>query len=124
MSHRSSVEGIIILLNGPSSVGKTTIQKALQKQSKLPFLRVGIDTFFDALIEEPDLSNFEKEKKFDQLEVIESREKSRNTSPCGHARSHYDTVHLGMRYDLEIDTSKNSADECAGKILNIVNQRD
>lgn len=206
MSSLSLQEGLIILLNGPSSVGKTTIQKALQKQSKLTFLRVGIDTFFDALIEEPDLSNFEKTKKFDQytpqgeyirgielikdadgssivplkigpagdriiygmhraiaayakagnnlivdyilyktswlgdlleslqdckvyfigvhapLEIIESRERERNTSPCGHARSHYDIVHSGMVYDLEIDTSKNSADECARKILNIINQ--
>ena len=195
-------DGMIIILNGPSSAGKTTIQKALQKESKETFLRVGIDTFFDALIEEPDLSRFEEEGRFDQytadgeyirgiemtkdrsnhpvvtlkvgpagdriihgmhraiaayaeagnnvivdyilykpewlddlkeslrdhkvlyvgvyapLTLIEEREKKRNTSPVGHARSHFDTVHTDFYYDLEIDSETETPEQNGHKILN------
>ena len=38
------------------------------------------------------------------LEIIEEREKNRNTSPRGHARSHFDVVHKNIHYDLEIDS--------------------
>lgn len=204
MHFLSGNEGIIILLNGPSCVGKSSIQKAVQKQSSLSFLQVGIDTFFDALLEEPDLSQFQKEKKFDQytpngeyirgieytvdgdgfpivpltigpagdrvihgmhraiaayaqmgnnlivdyilykpewvedlnqalegkkiirvgvhapLEVLEQRERSRNTSPIGHSRSHYATVHTGMAYDLKIDTSLLTPEESAQRILSLI----
>ena len=198
--------GVVVVLNGASSVGKSSIQKALQKQAKEHFLRVGIDTFFDALIDEPDLSveQFQKEKRLDQytvtgeyirgieltedqegnvtvplkigpagdrimygmhralvayaaagnnlivdyilykpewaedlvknlsqtttyfikvdapLDVIEEREKKRNTSPAGHARSHYDTVHNGMNYDLELDTSTSTPEELATRILTFI----
>jgi len=201
MNHLQAGEGVVIILNGPSAAGKSSIQQALQKQAGRHFLRVGIDTFFDALIEEPDLSRFEEEKRFDQftpegeyirgveltrdsdgspivelkigpagdriiqgmhraiaayakmgnnlivdyirykpswsadlreavegvkvlyvkvhapLEVIEEREKSRNTSPPGHARSHYQTVHEGVAYDLEVDTSILTPEESAQLIL-------
>lgn len=204
MLSKNTNEGVIVILNGPSSVGKTSIQKSFQKQSNELFLRIGIDTFFDELIEEPDLSNFANDKKFDQytsqgeyirgidlifdengcpvvplkigsagdrimfgmhraiaayakagnnvivdyivykpslakdldeslskcktyfvgvhapLIVIEEREKARKTSPCGHARSHYGSVHQDLSYDLEVDTSKFSASECADKILKLI----
>ncbi|MCI5052772.1 MAG: AAA family ATPase [Simkaniaceae bacterium] len=194
----------IILLNGPSSSGKTTIQKALQEIAPESYLRIGIDTFFDALIEEPDLSSLETEGKFDQytpqgeyirgveqtkdidgkpivtlkigpagyriiqgmhraiaaycqignnlivdyilyqsewlsdlkeslkgcthhfikvdapLETIEEREIARSTSPPGHARSHYHTVHNGMEYELELNTLALTPEECARKILEIL----
>ena len=54
------------------------------------------------------------------LEVLESRERSRGTSPVGHARSHYDTVHAHGIYDLEVDTSKISAQEAAQTIKQFV----
>ena len=181
--------GTIIVLNGPSAAGKSSIQNELQKQFKPLYLKVGIDNFFDALIPNPDLSNFQETKEFSQytndgtlirrvrlqkdaagnqivplefgpagdqiifgmhhafaayasqgnnlavdyilyqsgwvtdlaealedqkvyligifapLSVLEEREKNRATSPVGHARSHYDTVHQGMVYDLELDVS-------------------
>ncbi len=180
-------KGIIVIFNGPSSAGKTTAQKKLQSISKEFFLRIGIDSFFDALIVEPDLTQFQKEGILKQytpngelirsiimtrdtddnqivpltvgsagiriihgmhnalaayadagnniivdyilydpkwildlkkvlnnytvylvgfkgpLSVIEEREKKRATSPVGHARSHYNTVHQGMKYDLIVD---------------------
>jgi chloramphenicol 3-O phosphotransferase len=180
-------KGIVVIFNGASSSGKTTAQKKLQSISKEFFLRIGIDSFFDALIAEPDLTQFHKEGILEQytssgelirsvirthdkegnqvipltigsagtriihgmhralaayadagnniivdyilydpvwiidlkkvladytvyligfkgpLSVIEERERVRATSPAGHARSHYDTVHVGIEYDLVVD---------------------
>jgi chloramphenicol 3-O phosphotransferase len=39
--------GKIIILNGPSSSGKTTLALALQKQFDIPFLRFSFDLFLD-----------------------------------------------------------------------------
>lgn len=50
--------GFIILLNGPSASGKSSIQNEIQKQFKTFFLKAGIDNFFDALLPVPDLSSF------------------------------------------------------------------
>lgn len=50
------------------------------------------------------------------LAVLEQREQSRGTSPVGHARSHYDTVHWDIVYDLEIDSSKQNPREIAQQI--------
>ena len=59
-------EGTVIILNGPSAAGKSSIQNEIQKKSDQLYLKVGIDTFFDALIPTPDLSSFEKTKEFSQ----------------------------------------------------------
>ena len=50
------------------------------------------------------------------LKAIEEREKKRATSPEGHARSHYDTVHSFDDYDLVIDDPTLSAEEIARQI--------
>jgi chloramphenicol 3-O phosphotransferase len=42
-----SAAGKVILINGPSSSGKTTLALALQKQSDIPFLRFSFDLFLD-----------------------------------------------------------------------------
>lgn len=196
--------GIIIILNGPSASGKSSIQNELQKQFSSLYLKVGIDTFFDALIANPDLSNFEQTKEFSQytndgilirgvrlgndaegmpvvplkigpagdkiisgmhaaiaayakrgnnlivdyilykpewrmdllealkdnkvyfigvkapLSVLEERERKRGTSPVGHARSHYATVHHAMTYDLELDVSSKTPAEAAAQIKQFV----
>jgi chloramphenicol 3-O phosphotransferase len=39
--------GKIIIINGPSSSGKTTLALALQKQLDLPFIRFSFDLFLD-----------------------------------------------------------------------------
>ena len=39
--------GKIIVINGPSSSGKTTLAKALQKQFDVPFIRFSFDLFLD-----------------------------------------------------------------------------
>lgn len=53
------------------------------------------------------------------LEVIEQREKSRATSPQGHARAYYAAVHQSMVYDLEVD-STGEPTEVARKILDFI----
>ena len=50
------------------------------------------------------------------LEVLEAREVARGTSPKGHARSHYDTVHWDIKYDLTVNSDKDSAIEIAKQI--------
>lgn len=50
------------------------------------------------------------------LEVIEQREIARATSPKGHARSHYSNVDWDIVYDLEVDGSKQTAQEIAQSI--------
>ena len=182
--------GTVIILNGPSSVGKTSIVKSLQKIEVEPLLSIGIDNFFVGVIpqrfcleDRPEhhkvmngVVSIENDKKvftlsigiegkkimkgmhraiaeyakqgcnvvvdyisyepelrdnllqvLDDLKVIkvgvkatlaviEHREKERATSPEGHARSHYDTVHEGWNYDISVDSEKNSPEEIAEKI--------
>ena len=42
-----STPGKIIIINGPSSSGKTTLALALQKQLDIPFIRFSFDLFLD-----------------------------------------------------------------------------
>ena len=42
-----STPGKIIIINGPSSSGKTTLALALQKQLDVPFIRFSFDLFLD-----------------------------------------------------------------------------
>ena len=54
------------------------------------------------------------------LETIETREIARGTSPVGHARSHYNTVHDKVNYFFEIDNENDSLENNAQKIVEIV----
>lgn len=45
--NNSSTAGKIIIINGPSSSGKTTLAFAVQKQIDIPFLRFSFDLFLD-----------------------------------------------------------------------------
>ncbi len=193
---RQLKQGTIIILNGPSAAGKTTLQKELQKTMNELYLTVGVDGFFDAVLPHdfPDgqsyvggefvrgvattvdseghsiitlnigkagrrvvtgmhhafaayaaagnnlvidyilyerdwLSELVQALKDYKvyfvgvtipLEVLEERERARGTSPVGHARSHYATVHAHGIYDLQVDTSKMSAQEAAKVIKQFV----
>lgn len=183
--------GAVIILNGPSSVGKSSIIKAFQAKEIKPWLSIGIDNFFVGVLP-PKVYREDKPEhrlvmhgvasedkngklftlevgpegqkvikgmhqaiaayartgnnvivdyiKYDDvwivdlqealkginvilvgvtapLEVIEQREKKRGTSPEGHARSHYHTVHQGMKYDVMIDTSKVTPEQAADEII-------
>ena len=50
------------------------------------------------------------------LAELEAREIKRKTSPCGHARSVYFTVHNDINYDLVVNSEKQSAQEIAKQI--------
>jgi chloramphenicol 3-O phosphotransferase len=50
------------------------------------------------------------------LEVAESRERERGNPALGLARAHFTQVHAHGLYDLEVDTSVSSPEECAMQI--------
>jgi chloramphenicol 3-O phosphotransferase len=50
---------------------------------------------------------------FAPLDVLEARERERGDRLIGLARWQYDRVHKGMKYDLEVDTSRATPMECA-----------
>jgi chloramphenicol 3-O phosphotransferase len=186
--------GTVIVLNGPSAAGKSSIQKEFQNLM-MPrlWIKLGIDNLFDKPMPDIDLSNlaywqkenpirwvettedehqhsvitlltgvegekvaygmnsaiaayaqagcnvivdyiaYRKEwlddlrakladinvhwiKVHPPLAVLEEREVARGTSPKGHARSHYDFVHWDIKYDLEVDSSLNTAAGIAEKV--------
>jgi chloramphenicol 3-O phosphotransferase len=51
------------------------------------------------------------------LEVLEQRERSRKKRTLGQARLQFPMIHKDIVYDLEVDTSIFSPDECASQIL-------
>lgn len=51
------------------------------------------------------------------LDVLEAREKSRGDRLIGLARWQYPRVHAGMTYDLTIDTSTATPEECARLVI-------
>ncbi len=53
---------------------------------------------------------------FAPLEVLEARERQRGDRMIGLARWQFDRVHAGMRYDLVVDTSTATPEECAALI--------
>ena len=189
--------GIVIVLNGPSASGKSTLQKAIQTKANEPYIALGVDNLFNDMF--PDEHGSKVQIKADPktlrsveftkdenghavvklliggtgqkiahgmnkaiaayaksglnvvvdyiaydpkwlpdlkhhlqdiptyyvgikipLNVLEDREKSRGTSPVGHARSHYDHVHNGWNYDIEVNTNDMSSESAARKILSFI----
>lgn len=55
------------------------------------------------------------------LEVLEQREKERRDRTLGQARQQFERAHTHRVYDLEVDTSTDSAEECARRIANHLN---
>lgn len=51
------------------------------------------------------------------LEVLEQREKDRKDRTLGQARLQYDVIHKYVKYDLELDTSVLSIEECAEQVI-------
>jgi chloramphenicol 3-O phosphotransferase len=56
------------------------------------------------------------------LEVSEAWEATRKDRPIGQARRHYDLIHAHGRYDLILDPSQGTPQECATKLLNHVSE--
>jgi chloramphenicol 3-O phosphotransferase len=51
------------------------------------------------------------------LEVLEQREQSRRDRTLGQARAQFPLVHAHAVYDLEVDTSLHSPEECARQVI-------
>ena len=51
------------------------------------------------------------------LEVLEQREKDRTDRTLGQARAQFDVIHKYTRYDLELDTSKLTTEECVEQVI-------
>jgi len=173
---RDMKNGIIIILNGTSSSGKTSIVRALQDMLDEPYVEAGIDKFiwmlphryldrplWDDVLGLADKAGelghqlvmgmhrtaevlshagmnvivdhvlvediwwqdcIERFKELPlyligircPLEVLEDREKARKNRTLGQARLQFDIVHGKGIYDLEVDTSIFSAEECAKTI--------
>jgi chloramphenicol 3-O phosphotransferase len=160
----------VIVLNGTSSSGKSSIARAIQKTAGEPCVHASLDLFVDLFLWETiqdheqrrrchafgvtlfhrTLSSivagpylvvidhvFEQQEWFDDcilalqnsnrflvgvqcpLEVAEERERKRSDRRKGLARSQFDIVHASKPYDLVIDTSILTPEDCATKILNV-----
>lgn len=183
-----TVGGTVILLNGASSSGKTSLLRAFQNLAPEPYLDMGIDKFIwmlpkrylnqplwsqvfeygysdedppsitsirpgllgdrlirgmhravlalaqegnnvvvdHVLLEERWLSDcanlFADMKAYlvgvrCPLDVLERRERERRDRTLGQARAQHERVHAYACYDLEVDTSRQSSEECAEAIL-------
>ncbi len=51
------------------------------------------------------------------LEVLEERERSRKDRTLGQARLQYPVIHKYVKYDLQVDTSVLTPEECAERII-------
>lgn len=51
------------------------------------------------------------------LEVLEQRERERKDRTLGQARTQFDVIHKYTIYDLEIDTSRLTIEECAQRVI-------
>jgi len=186
--------GTVIIINGPSAAGKSSLQKSVQRLAPQPYLNIGIDNFFNDLFpDEHGKLDMQANTDFGHdlrwvtvqdnlvylhvgpqgqkivdgmnkaiaayvksgnnvvvdyvmyeqlwmknllyelqgcpvymigvhvpLDILKAREQARSTSPIGHSGSHYDTVHVGNKYDLWIDNSQSTPDEGAMKILDFI----
>ena len=200
-SKNVTTPGTIIILNGPSGSGKSSIQREFQKLM-MPnlWIKTGIDTLFDAPMPDitPENMQFWQSSNpirwvetsqdadgnniitlqvgdqgeqvayamnsaiaayaqngcnvivdyiaYDQdwlkdlqdkcrpfttyyvaveipLNILEQREEARGTSPKGHARSHYYTVHGDKIYDLTVNSGNNSAVDIAIQLKQLVETR-
>ncbi len=51
------------------------------------------------------------------LEILEQRERNRADRTLGQARAQFGVIHRYAQYDLELDTSQRSPEECGQRIL-------
>ncbi len=169
--------GKIIIINGTSSSGKTSIVHALQSALTEPYLEAGIDKFIfmlpDRYLDRPlwddvlGLADHAGETGFAlvhgmhsairalslaglnlvadhvlvepawarecaemfsghsaylvgvtcPLDILEKRERSRKNRTLGQAKLQFPIIHKYAQYDVEIDTSTSSPQECAERIL-------
>jgi chloramphenicol 3-O phosphotransferase len=173
----------VIILNGGSSSGKTTLAKCLQNSLSVPWLRLSIDDLIDAMpdamlnadggitfaddgsvspgtdfrtlesawmhgiaamvrrgarviIDDVFLSGIEGRNRWQAVlnglnvlwvgvfcdpAVASAREHKRADRIAGMAASQAIVVHIGMDYDIKVDTTETSPEECARVVATSVN---
>jgi len=156
--------GRIVILNGPSSSGKTTISQAVRDLRGLDCAVVSIDQFYSSIHSQKENnwslfysltevlftsvaafanqgfdvvvdSVFERPKCIEAslyalknmhvsfvglrcpTDILERREQARKNRPIGLARDQSRRIHGDCVYDLILDTSELSVEECAARIL-------
>lgn len=62
--------GRIILLNGPSTAGKSSLKKALQQKLSTPYLNLGIDTLFIGVLPERFVTGPAEPHDIDHAEIM------------------------------------------------------
>jgi chloramphenicol 3-O-phosphotransferase len=82
----------VIVLNGASSSGKSSIATELQTLLSRPYLRFGVDVLIEGL-------------------------PTTDLSGIGFAAAQAPVVHRGVEYDIEVDTTTRPARECAEHIV-------
>ncbi len=158
----------VILLNGASSSGKSTLARALQAQLEMPHVTLAEDDFWSKLPERDhpfevryrlyygfmsciaalaERGNFlivdtvadDRDALLEcarlllpyrilfvgvhcALPVLEEREKSRGDRTPGTAKRQFERVHTHAPYDIEVDTSQTTLEECIESILAARNQ--
>ncbi|MFQ3544167.1 chloramphenicol phosphotransferase [Halobacillus rhizosphaerae] len=174
----------VIILNGGSSSGKTTIAKCLQNSLHTPWLRFSIDDLINAMPESmfktasglklgddgsvspgPEFRTLESAWKYGIGEMVRkgalviiddvfisgvearqswetslkglevlwvgvycastaasAREKQRKDRTEGMAAAQAEAVHIGIDYDIKVDTTHHSPESCAGKIKKKIHQ--
>ena len=160
--------GKIVILNGISSSGKTSVAQAVQKTTEQLFLRISIDDFYGLLPDWfrhsrseqwPTINRHMQEALFQTVAVLanqennvvvdtvlidqwdlrrcaftlhqynaffvglycpieeaERREQMRGDRVIGIARWQFPLVHAHGGYDLELDTSRQTPQQCAATI--------
>jgi len=164
----------VILLNGTSSAGKSSLARALQRRAGIPLLHASLDTFTDMFLWDAVTDPAERSRchaagvdHFHRalamfaagpfgiivdhlilgpewntatwaalagrrvhfigvhcpLPVLLTRERARPDRQAGLAERQLAHVHRNQTYDLEVDTSVATPEECADRILAFIRQR-
>ena len=122
--------GRIILLNGTSSSGKTTLVHALQSALPDPWLEIGIDRFVFALPGCRSAGGSGRRTRCyssasdARLRSSSSASELGGTGPSGRRRRSLLFIHQAGGYDIEVDTSLVSPNEAAGRIVALVGRRE
>jgi chloramphenicol 3-O phosphotransferase len=122
----------VIVLNGGSSSGKSSLARALQDVLAELWLRLGVDDLIDAappwlfFVSGPAaqrrwmaaLSGVDTHWIGVRCapEIAATREATRGDRPAGMAANQANAVHQGIHYDLVVDTSSTPAAELAEQL--------
>lgn len=178
--YRQRMTARVIILNGGSSSGKTSIARQLQRQLDEPWLRIGIDDFIASLplslqlatdgfsvsdtgtvhlgseftrleeawmtgvaatahagapliVDDVFLSGAETQQRWLKVlsastqviwaavrcdpDVAQEREAARGDRDAGMAAHQAHLVHKGVKYDVEVDATRSSSEDCAAFIV-------